>query len=62
MITTGDILEMKNGKAFEVLEGYSDLLIKGELLVIEIDEDNIRIGEPFVLKINASTPIIDIIR
>lgn len=62
MIRQGDILEMRNGKAFEVLSGESNSLVKGKLSVIEIDLDNNRIGKPLDLELTASTPIIDIIR
>lgn len=62
MIRQGDILEIRGGKAYEVLCGSSYSLVKGRLVVIEVDGDNKRIGEPFDLEIKASTPIIDIIR
>ncbi|OAB34140.1 hypothetical protein [Paenibacillus glacialis] len=62
MIRQGDILELKGGRAYKVLLGHTDSLIEGNLLVVELDEDNNKIGEPFDFEINASTPIIDIIR
>ncbi|SMG58277.1 hypothetical protein [Paenibacillus aquistagni] len=62
MIEIGDILIMKNGRAYEVIMGQSDNLVEGDLVVVEVDEDNRRISENQQLKIVASTPIIDIIR
>lgn len=61
-IILGDILEMKNGKAYEVLEGESQNGIDGELTLIEVDENNYRIGEPFGYKLKVNSQIIDIIR
>ncbi|RPE10554.1 hypothetical protein EG487_02460 [Paenibacillus polymyxa] len=62
MIRQGDILELKGGKAYEVLSGSTNSLVEGQLVVIEVDGDNSRIGEPFDFEITASTPIVDIIR
>jgi hypothetical protein len=62
MIKQGDILEMRDGRAYEVLSGYTDSLVKGDLLIIEVDLDNNRIGQLIDFKIDASTPIMDIIR
>ncbi|MEV2287469.1 hypothetical protein ABND12_22365 [Paenibacillus larvae] len=62
IIQPGDILIMKGYKAYEVIDGEAYSLIEGDLTVIEVDEDNQRIGNPQELKIEASTPIIDIIR
>ncbi|MNB80564.1 hypothetical protein D3C75_273290 [compost metagenome] len=62
MIQTGDIIELRGGKAMKVIFGCSDSLTEGDLVVIEVDDYNNEIGDPIDLKITPSTPIIDIIR
>lgn len=62
MIQDGDVLEFRNQTAYKVLKIYSGCLYEGELLVVRIDEDNKEIGSAFELKIDPSTPIVDIIR
>ena len=62
MVKEGDILEMRNGRAFQVIEGYSSTGFKGDVTIVEVDEDNNHIGKPFRYELSASSPIIDIIR
>ncbi|WP_308722487.1 hypothetical protein [Paenibacillus polysaccharolyticus] len=62
MIQSGDVLELRGGKALKVLSGHTDSLVEGHLVVVEIDEDNNEISDPIDFKITPSTPIIDIIR
>lgn len=61
-ITEGDIIEMRNGKAYLVLEGNSFTGNDGTLLVVEIDEDNKPISTEQTLELSISTQIRDIIR
>lgn len=61
-IKAGDILELSNGTALEVLEGESLDGISGNLIVVEIDEDNKHISEPFQYYLTIASPIIDVIR
>lgn len=62
MIQVGDVIELRSGKAFKVLCGQADSLVEGDLVVVEIDEDNNDKGSPIDFKITPSTPIMDIIR
>jgi hypothetical protein len=62
LIQQGDIIEMKGGTGYEVIEGETDSLVHGELTLIRIDDDNNRIGEPFEYQVTASSPIMDILR
>jgi hypothetical protein len=63
LIKTGDILVMEDDQCFEVISGETDFnLMEGELTIVEVDEDNYRVGKPLELKITPSTRIFDIIR
>lgn len=61
-IKQGDILELSTGLALEVLEGESFDGVSGKLIVVEVDDENERIGEPYTFELSVRTPIIDIIR
>lgn len=61
-IKQGDFLELSTGLALEVLEGESLDGLSGELVVIEVNEENDRMGVPYTFELTISTPIIDVIR
>lgn len=61
-IKPGDILEFRNGKSYEVLDGGSADGITGDLTLVEVDENNNHIGEPFGYELNISSPVRDVIR
>lgn len=61
-VKTRDILEMRNKKAYLVLEGESATGTEGTLQLVEIDENNEQIGEPFWYELTFSSPIMDVIR
>lgn len=62
MIKIGDILEFKNHQSYLVVDGNSYDGVKGELTLVEIDENNNHLGEPFQYQLSISSSIIDIIR
>ncbi|MFS1513646.1 hypothetical protein VQL36_14570 [Chengkuizengella sp. SCS-71B] len=61
-ILKGDFIEMLNKKTYEVLEGESCCGSEGELILVEVDDDNRHIGKAFEYHLTDGSPIFDVIR
>ncbi|MDP5276177.1 hypothetical protein [Chengkuizengella axinellae] len=53
---------MQNQKSYEVLEGDSCCGSEGELILVEVDDDNRHVGEAFDYNLTDCSPIFDVIR